>query len=224
MSEEEFERLAAPAGSSARASRAWSAPACTVSDAEVEREFRRRTEQVKARVRAGRRRALQGRGPAERRRGQGALRGEEGRLQDPREARASPTCCSTAPTLQPQVAVTDRELEVYYQRPPRGVPPAGGGLRQPHPGQGAGRATRARATPTPRPRRSRRSSLDQLKAGADFAALAKKSSEDTGSAAQGGDLGCFPPGRMVPEFDDAVFALAARARPATSSRARSATT
>jgi peptidyl-prolyl cis-trans isomerase D len=46
-----------------------------------------------------------------------------------------------------------------------------------------------------------------VKGGADFAELARKSSEDQGSAASGGDLGCFPPGRMVPEFDDAAFAL-----------------
>jgi peptidyl-prolyl cis-trans isomerase D len=49
--------------------------------------------------------------------------------------------------------------------------------------------------------------LDQLKGGADFAELARKSSEDQGSASQGGDLGCFGPGKMVPEFDDAAFAL-----------------
>ena len=46
-----------------------------------------------------------------------------------------------------------------------------------------------------------------MKAGADFAALAQKSSEDQGSAANGGDLGCFPRGRMVPQFDEAVFAM-----------------
>ena len=49
--------------------------------------------------------------------------------------------------------------------------------------------------------------LDQVRAGADFAELARKLSEDQGSAQSGGDLGCFPPGRMVPEFDDAAFAL-----------------
>jgi len=49
--------------------------------------------------------------------------------------------------------------------------------------------------------------LEQLRGGADFAELARKWSQDTGSAAQGGDLGCFGAGRMVPEFDDAVFAL-----------------
>jgi peptidyl-prolyl cis-trans isomerase D len=49
--------------------------------------------------------------------------------------------------------------------------------------------------------------LDQVRKGADLGALARTSSEDAGSASQGGDLGCFPPGRMVSEFDDAVSAL-----------------
>lgn len=49
--------------------------------------------------------------------------------------------------------------------------------------------------------------LKQLKAGGDFAGLAKKSSEDEGSKQQGGDLGCFPRGRMVPDFEKAVFSL-----------------
>ena len=51
--------------------------------------------------------------------------------------------------------------------------------------------------------------LAQVKAGGDFAALAKKASEDQGSAPNGGDLGCFPRGRMVPQFDEAVFAMEA---------------
>jgi len=49
--------------------------------------------------------------------------------------------------------------------------------------------------------------LQQVKAGADFAALAKKFSEDPGSRDQGGDLDYFGRGRMVPEFEAAAFAL-----------------
>jgi peptidyl-prolyl cis-trans isomerase D len=49
--------------------------------------------------------------------------------------------------------------------------------------------------------------LKKAKAGADFAALAKQYSQDEGSAPNGGDLDYFGRGRMVPEFDAAVFAM-----------------
>jgi peptidyl-prolyl cis-trans isomerase C len=48
--------------------------------------------------------------------------------------------------------------------------------------------------------------IGELKAGGDFAKLAKDHSTDSG-AAQGGDLGFFKKGDMVPEFSAAAFAL-----------------
>jgi peptidyl-prolyl cis-trans isomerase D len=49
--------------------------------------------------------------------------------------------------------------------------------------------------------------LAKARAGGDFAALAKKSSDDAASAKSGGDLGLFPRGRMAPAFESAAFAL-----------------
>ena len=49
--------------------------------------------------------------------------------------------------------------------------------------------------------------LKEARAGADFAELAKKNSEDESNAKNGGDLDYFGRGRMVPEFDQAVFAM-----------------
>lgn len=49
--------------------------------------------------------------------------------------------------------------------------------------------------------------LSQLKKGANFEQLAKKYSEDPGSAQSGGDLGLFGRGEMVTEFENAAFDL-----------------
>src|SRR3954453_15835359 len=51
--------------------------------------------------------------------------------------------------------------------------------------------------------------LAKAKGGADFAELAKKFSEDDSNKDKGGDLGFFPKGQMVPEFDAVVFAMQA---------------
>jgi foldase protein PrsA len=49
--------------------------------------------------------------------------------------------------------------------------------------------------------------LKQIKAGADFAEMAKKYSIDPGSKNNGGQLGYFRKGQMVPEFEKAAFGL-----------------
>jgi peptidyl-prolyl cis-trans isomerase C len=49
--------------------------------------------------------------------------------------------------------------------------------------------------------------LKDVKAGKDFAALAKEHSQDPGSAKNGGDLGFFQQGQMVGPFNDVAFKL-----------------
>jgi parvulin-like peptidyl-prolyl isomerase len=47
----------------------------------------------------------------------------------------------------------------------------------------------------------------RILAGEDFAQLARQESDDTGSGANGGDLGSFRHGQMVPTFEQAAFAM-----------------
>jgi peptidyl-prolyl cis-trans isomerase SurA len=49
--------------------------------------------------------------------------------------------------------------------------------------------------------------LDSLKTGADFSELARRNSDDSGSAVNGGDLGKVKKGVFVKEFEDAAFVL-----------------
>ena len=70
-------------------------------------------------------------------------------------------------------------------------------LIKPKPGEKAREAARAEAQII----------LDSVKAGADFADLARRHSQDPGTAAQGGDLGLVRRGQFVKEFETAVFAL-----------------
>jgi peptidyl-prolyl cis-trans isomerase D len=49
--------------------------------------------------------------------------------------------------------------------------------------------------------------LKQIRAGADFAELARKNSEDPGSAEKGGDLGWIVRGQTVPAFENTSFSL-----------------
>ncbi len=61
---------------------------------------------------------------------------------------------------------------------------------------------------TPEEALARAESLRQrILKGEDFAAVAKAESDDTASGQNGGDLGSFGRGRMIPEFENAVFSM-----------------
>lgn len=83
-------------------------------------------------------------------------------------------------TLTPQVKATDAELDAYLAK---------------HPKLDANQA-----------KQKAEDILKQVKAGGDFAKLAKENSDD-GSKDQGGDLGWFGHGQMVKPFEDAAFSL-----------------
>ncbi|HYN04105.1 MAG TPA: peptidylprolyl isomerase [Vicinamibacteria bacterium] len=177
----------------------------SVSDAEVEREFRRRTEQVKLEyvlADAARFKAAIQPGADEIK---ARFEAKKDTYKIPERRVVSYVLLDRA-TLQPQVAVTDRDIELYYQDHREE-------FRQEEEACASHILIKVKAGdageghPEAEAQTIAQGLLDQVKAGGDFAALAKKFSEDQGSAQNGGDLGCFAPGRMVPEFDDAVFAL-----------------
>lgn len=49
--------------------------------------------------------------------------------------------------------------------------------------------------------------LKRIRSGEDFAKLASEFSDDPGSKTRGGDLGFFPKGRMVPDFEKVAFSM-----------------
>ncbi len=99
-------------------------------------------------------------------------------------------------------AATDQEARDFYQKNPEKFqqPEA---VRASHiliPTQNADAATKKQM------RTQVESVLKMAKTGTDFGQLAREYSKDR-SAAQGGDLGFFPRGQMVPQFEQAAFAL-----------------
>jgi peptidyl-prolyl cis-trans isomerase C len=108
--------------------------------------------------------------------------------------------------LKDKVAATPDQINDFYKKNPERFK-QGETVRASHilvaVPQNADAATKAKA------RAKAEGLLKKIKAGEDFATLARENSEDPGSAIQGGDLGPpFPPGQMVGPFNDVAFKLA----------------
>jgi peptidyl-prolyl cis-trans isomerase SurA len=101
------------------------------------------------------------------------------------------------------VQPTEKEMQAYFAQFQDKLPqrPATIGFRNiviaPKPQAAAKARTRAQAD----------SIVAALRAGADFAPAARRFSQDPASAEQGGDLGWFRRGAMVPEFEAVAFSL-----------------
>jgi peptidyl-prolyl cis-trans isomerase D len=176
-----------------------------VSEGEAEREYRRRSEQVKAEyvfVDAARFRA-EAQASEQEIEARFDARKEDYRIP---ERRVLDYLLIDAEKLRPQVAVTDADLQAEYAQRREEfrqeeqacashvlVKVKGGDGQEGHDEAAAQRLAQGL--------------LDELHKGADFAAVARRASEDKGSAANGGDLGCFPRGAMVPAFEDAAFGM-----------------
>jgi peptidyl-prolyl cis-trans isomerase D len=101
-------------------------------------------------------------------------------------------------------AVPDQDVEAYYKEhssefeQPRRVHVAHILVRVPQVG-GSEAENKAKAKVE--------AAIKRAQAGEDFAKLAKEISEDASNAAQGGDLGYVKSGELVPQFEQAAFAL-----------------
>lgn len=101
------------------------------------------------------------------------------------------------------VPPTEQEIREYYEATK---------AQQPRrPATMSFRAVLVRPDPTPEAKRIARTQADSvlqaLRAGEDFATLARRFSDDPGSGQEGGDLGWFRRGRMVAQFEAVAFRL-----------------
>lgn len=178
----------------------------TVSEAEAEAEYRRRNEQVRleyAQVEAAPLAAAAAVGDEE---VKARFEQQKERYRVP-EKRVVSFVLVDPEALRAKVTVTDAEIEGYY-REHQDEFKEGEQVCASHVlVKVKGNAEAKEGHAPDEARRIATAVLEKARGGADFAELAKASSEDQGSASRGGDLGCFGRGRMVPEFENAAFSL-----------------
>ncbi len=106
--------------------------------------------------------------------------------------------------IDQQVKITPEEIKAYYDKNTDQ-------FKQPETVRASHILIRVPADATDEVKKQKRTQIESvmslLKSGEKFADVAKKFSEDPGSAANGGDLNFFARGQMVPEFDTAAFSL-----------------
>jgi peptidyl-prolyl cis-trans isomerase D len=204
MSVEEFEG-AVRADLQRRKLEALVAGGVLVSDAEAEREYRRRSEQLKAEyVLVDAARFASGLEASEEEiKARFDARKDDYRIP---ERRVLDYVLIDGEKLRAQVAVTEADLQAEYAQRREEFKQEEQAcashilvkVKAGEAGEGHSEADAQRIA---------QGVLEELRKGADFAAVARRASEDKGSAASGGDLGCFPRGAMLPEFEDAAYAL-----------------
>lgn len=95
--------------------------------------------------------------------------------------------------LEPQIEISDEEMQTYFDENKASF----------------GTAEQVKASHILVADETKANEIKQkLDAGEDFAALAKEFSTDDASKENGGELGFFPKGSMVAEFEDVAFTLA----------------
>jgi peptidyl-prolyl cis-trans isomerase D len=178
-----------------------------VTPAEVEREFRRRNETVKlefVKVESG---PFRAQSTATDQEVAARFEAQKERYRFPERRIVSYLLVDNA-ALEARITVTDSEIDAYYRDHPQE-------FEQPAQVCASQIQVKVKADPAAKeghPEAEARTIAeglrDQAKAGADFAELARKHSEETFTAAQGGDIGCAERGQSFPpEVDAVVFAM-----------------
>lgn len=94
--------------------------------------------------------------------------------------------------IEPRIDITDEEIKAYFDENKAQ-------LDQPESVEASHILVEDEATA--------KEVAQKIADGDDFAALAKEYSTDASNAEKGGELGFFPRGKMVPEFDEAAFSM-----------------